>query len=184
MGARKRLPVGQGDVFAAAYGGHLDVMNWLRANDCLWDADELDPSWMLHTAAERGDEASVRALVELGVDFNKGREDDGDTPLYEDAQNGEEALVRFLIMMGADLDEAQDGGKTSLFIAAELGEGDYQVEIVRALVKAGASRNIWTDVGDGQHETALSIAEEYARANSYLGPHAEIAQILRDAARR
>ena len=121
MGARKRLPVGQGDVFAAAYGGHLDVMNWLRANDCLWDADELDPSWMLHTAAERGDEASVRALVELGVDFNKGREDDGDTPLYEDAQNGEEALVRFLIMMGADLDEAQDGGKTSLFIAAELG---------------------------------------------------------------
>ena len=47
-------------------------------------------------AAQNGHEAIVRALMELGADINKAR-DDGVTPLYIGAQKGHEAVVRALI---------------------------------------------------------------------------------------
>ena len=36
MGARERVPVGRGNVFRAAEGGHLEVLQWARANGCPW----------------------------------------------------------------------------------------------------------------------------------------------------
>ena len=41
MGARERLPVGQVDVHGAAEGGHLEVLQWLRANGCPWDRETI-----------------------------------------------------------------------------------------------------------------------------------------------
>ena len=37
MGARERLPVGRGDVLVGGEGGHLEVLQWARANGCPWD---------------------------------------------------------------------------------------------------------------------------------------------------
>ena len=39
VGARERLPVGRGDVRVAAEGGHLEVLQWARANGCPWDEE-------------------------------------------------------------------------------------------------------------------------------------------------
>ena len=38
VGARERVPVGRGDVEAAAGGGHLKVLRWARQKRCPWDA--------------------------------------------------------------------------------------------------------------------------------------------------
>ncbi len=37
MGARKRLRVGRVYVLGAAKYGHLEVLQWARANGCPWD---------------------------------------------------------------------------------------------------------------------------------------------------
>ena len=48
MGARERLPVGQGDVRGRGEGGHLEVLKWARATGCRWDW------WTCYYAAEGG----------------------------------------------------------------------------------------------------------------------------------
>ena len=66
-------------------GGHLEVLQWLHANDCPWN----ERTCMLAArrghllyiaAAEKGHETIVRALIELGADVNKARYS-GATPL-------------------------------------------------------------------------------------------------------
>ncbi len=58
-----------------AMGGHLGVLQWAIENGCPWDGGEL-----YIAAAEKGHEAIVRALIELGADVNKARYS-GATPL-------------------------------------------------------------------------------------------------------
>ena len=58
-----------------AGGGHLEMLQWARANGCPWNEKEL------HIAAQNGHEAVVRALIEAGADVNKVN-DNGMTPLY------------------------------------------------------------------------------------------------------
>ena len=62
----------------------------------------------------------MRALIELGADFNKTQDNDV-TPLYITAQNGHEAIVRALVELGADINKAGNGGVTALFITAQNG---------------------------------------------------------------
>jgi hypothetical protein len=40
VGTRQRLPLGRVDLCStAARGGHLEVLQWARANGCPWDED-------------------------------------------------------------------------------------------------------------------------------------------------
>jgi cytohesin len=50
----------------------------------------------------------VRALIEMGADVNKAR-DNGGTPLITATQKGHEAVLRALIEAGADINKADDG---------------------------------------------------------------------------
>jgi hypothetical protein len=59
----------------AARRGHLEVLQWAIENGCPWDEEEL-----YIAAAEKGHETIVRALIELGADVNKARYS-GATPL-------------------------------------------------------------------------------------------------------
>jgi len=78
----------------AAEGGHLEVLQWLRANGCPWDEKPMI------FAAKEGHEAVVRALIDLGADVNKAK-DNGVTPLFMAAQEGHEAIVQILRDAGA-----------------------------------------------------------------------------------
>ena len=82
----------------AAHGGHLELLQWARANDCPSDGKEL------FFAAQNGHEAMVRALIELGADVNKGK-DNGWTPLHIAAQQGHEAIVRAIVEAGAEVNK-------------------------------------------------------------------------------
>ena len=129
----------------AAEGGHLKVLLWARANGCPCDENEL------HIAALNGQVAMVRALIELGTDVNKAK-DNGVTPLYIATQKGHEAVVRALFELGADVNKTNDNGVTPLYIAAQ---NDHEA-IVRALIELVADVNKAGDNG----ATPLFIAAQ------------------------
>ena len=86
----------------------------------------------------------MRALIELGADFNKTQDNDV-TPLYITAQNGHEAIVRALVELGADVHKVTNDGETPLSLAAEWGH----VAVVRALIESDA------DVNKGRNDAAF-----------------------------
>ena len=104
----------------------------------------------LARAAERGQVAKVRKLIEQGADVNaRGRaqkvEDAnfewwlpaGRTPLYLAAQNGHVEVVQLLLDRGADPNLGDEYGETPLHQAARRAE----CEIGELLLKAGADAN-------------------------------------------
>ena len=176
---------------SAAEGGHLKVLMWARKNGCPCDENEL------YIAAQKGHETVLRALIELGADVNKAR-DNGVMPLFLAAQNGHEAIVRVLIELGADVNQARDDGGTPLLMAAHQGHK----AIVRALIQAGADFNEATDVGwtpmyvaaeKGHEAVVRALIEAGADVNKATDNggtplsiaaqqgHTAIVQILRDA---
>ena len=112
----------------AAFGGHLEVMQWLRGTP-------------LFTSAQYGHEAVVRALIKVGVDVNQLKEN-GMTPLHVAAVNGRETVARVLIEAGVEVNETEIRGTTALFIAAQ----HRYPAIVKMLRDAGAVLDVTLDV--------------------------------------
>ena len=72
----------------------------------------------MHWAAERGHEAVVRLLLELGA-YAEAKDGCGWTVLHSAAQNGHEAVVRLLVEKGMDVEAKDYSGKTALRRATE-----------------------------------------------------------------
>ena len=89
----------------------------------------------LSWAAENGDEATVRQLLDKGADVEKKDRYNDKTPLLLAAANGHEATVQLLLEKGADVEmEVAPLGQTSLWLAATNGhEG-----VVQRLLEKGA----------------------------------------------
>ena len=104
VGARERLPVGQ-DTCSGGEGGHLEVLQWARANGCPWGKRTCWSGGGGHLEVLKWARAN-------GCPCDEGRAACA-------AQNGHEAVVRALIEAGADVNKAGDDGATPLFIAAE-----------------------------------------------------------------
>ena len=100
-------------------------------------------------AAERGDEASVSALLAAGADVEaaNGR---SATALMLAAWNGHEACVSALLAAGAEVEAASEDGATALTLAVRTSH----TSCVSALVQAGAGVN----AVDASGRTALHIA--------------------------
>ena len=125
--ARERHAVGQVDVLAAAIGGHLEVLQWVRANGCPWDertcwgaaegghlevlqwARANGCPWSGETcefAAKGGDVEVLRWACANGCPY-------GEKELYIAAQNGHEAVVQVLKVGGCERQQGIDGMKAS-----------------------------------------------------------------------
>eukprot|EP00959_Pyramimonas_sp_CCMP1952_P196369 4105604-Pyramimonas_sp.AAC.1 len=92
---------------------------------------------LLWAAALHGKVEELRALVELGADYNVKKED-GATPLHDAAQNGHANTVCALVELGVDCNVKQTDGCTPLHLAALYGH----VDAMRALVELGADCNV------------------------------------------
>jgi len=114
---------------AAASGGALAVLKWLKSHECPFDAQEC-----LFAASKEGHVEMVGFVVAAGADVNQATTSDGTTVLYIASEEGHVDVVRTLLAAGADVNQATtDDGTTPLYMASQKGH----VEVVRALLAAG-----------------------------------------------
>ncbi|MFQ5936092.1 MAG: ankyrin repeat domain-containing protein [Acidiferrobacterales bacterium] len=131
----------------------------------------------LLAAAENGDTATVKLLVEAGVDANTS-DSVGVTGLMVAAREGHVEIVTLLLNAGAQIDATDKDGSTPLILATQAG----QVAVAQELVKAGADTSASNKAG----ETALAIAQreghkEIAKlfAPGFTPENAQVAELQR-----
>lgn len=92
----------------------------------------------LSVAAMKGDMATVRALIDQGVDVNV-PQGDGTTALHWAAYQEDVEMAELLLEAGADIGvKTRIGEMTPLFMAAKVGNGT----IIELLLEAGADPNV------------------------------------------
>ncbi|GMI34642.1 hypothetical protein TeGR_g8411 [Tetraparma gracilis] len=145
----------------------------------------------LYKAAARGHLEAAQALIDAGADVEKGRTDDGDTPLQvayrknkksvveylksvgaqmgldalvDAAEKGDAKKVRELLAAGADVNHTKEGndGMTALFKAARAGH----LEVVKALV--GAKANVNKPADNGFTPLKWATARKHTPVVEYL----------------
>jgi ankyrin repeat protein len=156
---------GAGALHAAAQGGHAEsVVHLLRAGADPHATESERSETPLFFAAQSGDVATMKALVDAGAGVNA-KNASGVTPLHRAALNGRKAAEQYLIQAGADLrSKATEKGYTPLHVAALGGSTDAAL----VLLESGADVNERSSSG----VTALEIAE-------HRGDR-ELVQLLRD----
>jgi ankyrin repeat protein len=111
-------------------------------------AGDMDPR--LADAAQRGDQAAVRALLQQKANVNAAQ-GDGMTALHWAASNGDVEMARILITAKPDLEAVTRlSAMTPLYLAATKGNA----QVVDILLQAGANANTASDTG----ATALMAA--------------------------
>ncbi len=144
----------------AAFASRDDVLRELAAAGA--DMNALDnQSYDVVTIAAVADEPELMSLaISLGNDPGLTTSQWQGTALIAAADLGHVEVVRRLVAAGAPLDHVNNLGWTALMEAVVLGDGGpHHQEVVRLLVKAGASRKI----GDRDGVTPI----EHARARGY-----------------
>ena len=111
----------------------------------------------LITAAQSGDVAKVKKLLDAGADV-EARTKDGRTALHEAAAAGNAAVVKLLLEHGADV-EARLGRRTALHLATE---GIIRADVVKRLLEAGAD----VEAREKDGRTPLALATRHATACS------------------
>jgi hypothetical protein len=110
----------------AAKGGHLEMLQWPRANSCPWSANTC-------LGAARGGRLEVLQWLRAnGCPRNE-------KSMFFTARNGHEAIVRALIEAGADVNKAMDDGATPLCIAAQF-DNETIVRVLIVLARTSARR--------------------------------------------
>ena len=121
----------------AAWGGHLDIVEYLVGSGADVNAKYNDGSTALHKAAWEGHLDVVEFLVGAGADVHA-RTNGGQTALHWAADDGHLDVVEFLVGAGAAVDAREKNGGTALHWAAAEGH----LSVVQYLVGAGANVNL------------------------------------------
>jgi beta-lactamase regulating signal transducer with metallopeptidase domain len=117
----------------------------------------------LYEAAEAGDYAGVREMVEAGANANAVIDGDG-SPLIGAARSGNVAIAQYLLDHGADANQPVPGDGSPLIVAAQSGRLDQ----VALLIQRGADVNLAVE---GDENPLMGAAEQ---------GHLEIVKLLID----
>ena len=91
----------------------------------------------LYEAANEGDYAGVRELVEAGANANAVIDGDG-SPLIGAARSGKILIAQYLLDHGADANQPVPGDGSPLIVAAQLG----RLDLIALLIQRGADVNL------------------------------------------
>jgi bla regulator protein blaR1 len=91
----------------------------------------------LYEAANEGDYAGVRELVEAGANANAVIDGDG-SPLIGAARSGKILIAHYLLDHGADANQPVPGDGSPLIVAAQLG----RLDLIALLIQRGADVNL------------------------------------------
>lgn len=159
-GPDQRDSHGRTPLLIAAHARQREAMRALAAAGADPRAQDAQAYDAITVAAVADDVATMRVAIELGGDPRAVTSPYRGTALIAAAHLGHDGVVRELIAAGAPLDHVNNLGWTALLEAVILGDGGPRhVETVRALVAAGARR----DLADRDGTTPL----EHARRRGY-----------------
>eukprot|EP00051_Salpingoeca_urceolata_P027394 m.481310 g.481310 ORF g.481310 m.481310 type:complete len:763 (+) comp22128_c0_seq1:441-2729(+) len=134
----------------AAWGGHLDIIDWLLQQGCgLGEVDLVGNTPLLY-AVYGGHTDVVKALLSRGRSLHEVN-NKGHTAIIQASCGGHQKLVEWLLDHGASLNERDDVGNTALLFAAWGGH----LSLVEWLLERGASLDEASDTG---HTALLSAA--------------------------
>lgn len=164
-GAGEKLDARDGNgrtpLHVAAFRGQAEAIRALigaGANPSLFDNQHYDAVTIVSVT---DDVPALKALLASGASAKLTTSRYDGTALIAAAHLGHDGIVRELIKAGAPLDHVNNLGWTALIEAVILGDGGKRhVETVRALLAAGANRNL----ADSQGVTPL----KHARARGYV----------------
>ena len=117
----------------------------------------------LYEAANQGDYAGVREMVEAGANANAVIDGDG-SPLIGAARSGKILITQYLLDHGADANQPVPGDGSPLIVAAQLGRLDQ----VALLIQRGADVNLAVD------------GDENPLMNAAQNGHLEVVKFLID----
>ena len=151
---------GRTALHVAAFAGHDAIVRTLVEAGADPNALENDRYDIVTIAAVANDLELLETALSLGGDARNTTSPYDGTALIAAAHLGHGAVVDVLIAAGAPLNHINNLGWTALIEAVILGDGGHDhIEIVKALVRAGADK----DIKDRQGQTALDLA----RARGY-----------------
>lgn len=138
----------QSALMEAASWGYPDIVEALLARGAAIDAVDDAHRQALHYAARNGEEDGgvVRVLLEHGAN-PVGSADGGVTPLMRSASGMSGGTVMGTLAMIAyadDVNQQDVDGNTALYFAT----GEAKIEVVRALLRAGANPNLPNHKGE------------------------------------
>lgn len=124
----------------AAAGGQRDAVGALLGLGADVATKAREERTAIYFAAQAGDPATIRLLVDAGAIVNPPPNEDGEVlaaPLAVAAQRGHQAAVEVLLELAADARAGGEYGRTALHCASDGGN----LEVVNALLGAGADAN-------------------------------------------
>jgi ankyrin repeat protein len=108
-----------------------------------------EKNWVLLQAAQSGDTATVKRMLDKKADINT-KDNSGETPLLAAIKNRRPETIRFLVSRGANLNVKDIAGETALLIAIKMGDTNS----TELIASSGADLDAKERYGD----TALALA--------------------------